>query len=134
MPQAINEVKIEGNLTRDAETKYTNSGKQITHFSLAYNSAFKKGEDWIKEVSYFDVTAWGNDAASALRKGDRVYIEGKLKQDRWEKDGKTNSKVGIVAFKVEKRSNPEGQPSAPKAPKPAPEYASGNDFTDDIDF
>jgi len=88
-------VEGKGNLTRDIETQYTKNGKQYCNFSIA--------ENYKDEVSFFDVTAWGDVAKSCegLKKGNRVYIEGYLKQDRFEKDGKQQSKVKIVAYLVE---------------------------------
>lgn len=136
MPR-INKVEIEGNLTRDAESKYTNSGKCVTSFSIAFNDDYKKGDEWVKQVSYFDVTVLGNEATNAaqLKKGAHVSLTGKLKQDRWEKDGKTNSKVYIVAFEVHAQDRKE---SHSEALKPAMAQSSappaGDDFTDDIPF
>jgi single-strand DNA-binding protein len=133
----INKVEIEGNLTRDAESKYTNTGKCVASFSIAYNDDYKKGDEWIKQVSYFDVTVLGKEAenAASLRKGTHVNLTGKLKQDRWEKEGKVQSKVYIVAFEVYAEGAKEGRSEAPK-PRPVQSAAaaSGDDFTDDIPF
>jgi len=133
----INKVEIEGNLTRDAESKYTNAGKCIASFSIAYNDDYKKGDEWVKQVSYFDVTVLGKEAETtgALRKGAHVSLTGKLKQDRWEKDGKTNSKVYIVAFEVYAETAKEGHSEAPRpAPAQSPASTAGDDFTDNIPF
>lgn len=125
-----NEVTIEGNLTRDAEIKYTSGGKALLKFSIAYNEKYMKGSEEVKETSFFDITAWGTVAESnaQLKKGEAVTINGKLKQERWEKDGKTNSKIGIVAFKIELKFKNEKRTGKTEPAK------SSDSFTDDIPF
>ena len=62
----------------------------------------KNGEK-VSEVSYFDVDVWGITAENCskyLTKGNGIIVEGRLRQDRWEKDGKTHSRVRITANAV----------------------------------
>ena len=86
-----NEVILEGNLCRDVEIKYANSGTAIASLSVAYNDSYKKGNEYVKQSHFFDVTAFKDTAlgCSGMTKGTLVHVEGKLAQDRWEKDGKT---------------------------------------------
>ncbi|MDR2631774.1 MAG: single-stranded DNA-binding protein [Spirochaetaceae bacterium] len=96
----LNHVVLIGRLTRDAELKYTSSGQPVCKFSLAVNRRKKNGEQWVDEVSYFDIVLWGRQGESLnqyLVKGKMVGIEGELRQDRWEQDGQNRSKVEIVA-------------------------------------
>lgn len=96
----INKVILIGHLTRDAELAYTNGGTAFSKFSIAVNKEYTSNGEKVKEVSYFDVTQWGKGAevlAQYLKKGKQIAVEGELKQDRWEKDGKTISKVGVKA-------------------------------------
>ena len=107
-----NEVILEGNLCRDVEIKYANSGTAIASLSVAYNDSYKKGNEYVKQGHFFDVTAFKDTAlaCSGLTKGTLVHIEGKLSQDRWkDADGKDRSKVKIIAFKVEPMSRQNGQ-------------------------
>jgi len=100
---ALNSVNIMGNLTRDPEIKYIPSGKAVCSLSIANNRVYTKNGEKVEEVSYFDVEVWGaaaENCAKYLAKGRGVVVEGRLKQDRWEKDGKTNSKVRISANSV----------------------------------
>ena len=100
----LNSVLMEGNLTRDPELKYTSAGTAICALSVACNRYWKKGEDIQKEVSFFDVTAFGRLAeicAEYLKKGRGVRVVGRLKQERWVKDEQARSKVLIVAEHVE---------------------------------
>jgi len=89
-----------GNLTRDPELRYIQSGTAVTDLGLAVNDR-RKGPngDWIEEVTFVDVTAWARNAEIAseyLTKGSPVLIEGRLKLDSWEKDGQKHSKLKVI--------------------------------------
>lgn len=118
--RSFNKVIIMGNLVRDPELKYLPSGMPNCNFSIASNDSYKKGDDWVEQVSYLDVVVFSKQAENCneyLSKGRPVLIEGKLQQRRWEaKDGTKRSKVEIVASNVmflgsgekkEKKSEPE---------------------------
>ena len=97
----LNQILIEGNLTREPEFRQTPKGTNVCNFSIATNRYLPKGDGEFEEtVSYFDVTAWAQLAESCrteLHKGRGVRVIGRLQQDRWEKDGQKNSRVLIVA-------------------------------------
>ena len=100
---SLNSVNIMGNLTRDPELKYTPSGKTVCSLSLANNRVYTKNGEKTTEVSYFDVEVWGAAAENCskyLTKGSGIIVEGRLRQDRWEKDGKTHSRVRITANNI----------------------------------
>lgn len=102
----MNKVFLEGNLVKDPEIATTPSGTQVTNFSIAVNRLYRKGDegDRVKEVHYFDVEAWGRLAENVGRytqKGKLVRVEGRLKQDRWEQDGQTRSRIKVVAELVQ---------------------------------
>lgn len=111
---SLNSVNLMGNLTRDPELKMTSSGKGVCSMSIANNRIYSKGGERVTEVSYFDVEVWGpiaDNCAKYLKKGSGIIVEGRLKQDRWEKEGKTQSRVRIVANSVHfmpKRSDERG--------------------------
>ena len=99
----INVVVLVGRLTRDSELKYTKTGTPLSHFSLAINRSLKRGEEWVEEVSYFDVDLWGKQAEAVnryLTKGQQIAVEGELRQDRWEQDGQPRAKVVVNATNV----------------------------------
>lgn len=99
----INTVVLIGRLTRDSELKYSKSGMPIARFSLAVNRSRKKGEEWVDEVSFFEVDYFGKGAEAVnryLTKGQQVGVEGELRQDRWEQDGQPRSKVVVNATNV----------------------------------
>ncbi len=99
----LNSVNIMGNLTRDPELKSTPTGKSVCSMSIANNRIYSKNNEKVTEVSYFDVEVWGpiaENCAKYLKKGSGIIVEGRLKQDRWEKDGKTQSRVRISANSI----------------------------------
>lgn len=109
MAQDLNHVVVIGRLTRDLGTDeksfgYLPNGNARANISLAVNRSKKQGEQWIDEVSYFDITIFGKTAEnlkSFLTKGKQICVEGHLHQDRWEKDGQKNSKIVIIADNVQ---------------------------------
>ena len=56
----LNHVTLIGRLTRDAELKYTPGGLAISSFSIAVNRRRKNGDQWVDEVSYFDINLYGS--------------------------------------------------------------------------
>jgi single-strand DNA-binding protein len=107
--------------------RFTPKGTPICSFSVASNRYFK-GDDGIeKEVSFFDVEAWGllAENCNALgKKGRGVRLFGRLKQERWEKDGDRRSKVVIVAEHVEWKPEKKGEA------RNGPEAGTGNNNQD----
>ena len=143
MAGSINHVVLVGNLTRNAELKYTNSGMAISTFSLAVNQRRKKDDQWVDEAHFFDVEYFGKAAEAVnqyLVKGKQVGVEGSLRQDRWEKDGQARSKVKITASNLMLLGGrPQGQaPGAGSAPSGGQEPVEGgppaDTFEDDIPF
>lgn len=101
----LNSIILEGNCVRDPNVTITSKGTAICTFSIASNRIYKVGETFEKEVSFFDIEAWGKLAervSHQCKKGRGVRVVGRLKQSRWEDtNGKKNSKIRIVAENVE---------------------------------
>jgi single-strand DNA-binding protein len=120
----INKVQIAGRLTKDPEVKHTPQGVSIADFSLAVNRFWKDAQGANKEeVDFIDVTAYGRTAETIskhLRKGREVYIEGRLKLDKWEKDGQARSKLGVIADSMQFVG---AKPEQPHRTKPAPDFS-----------
>jgi single-strand DNA-binding protein len=102
---SYNRVILVGNLTRDPELRYIPSGTAVTEIGLAVNDRRKTATgEWVDETTFVDVTLWGRTAEVAseyLNKGSSVLIEGRLKLDTWEKDGKKNSKLRVVGERMQ---------------------------------
>ena len=96
-----NKVVLVGNLTRDVEIRYAQSGSAIGNVGIATSRKFKTqtGEQK-EEVMFIDLTFFGRTAEIAnqyLRKGSKVLVDGRLKLDQWTaQDGSKRSKHAII--------------------------------------
>lgn len=105
----INSVVLVGRITKDVGSdersfSYIGNGTAKAVVSIAVNRSVKKGEQWEEDPSFFDVVIWGKTAENLkprLTKGTQIAVSGYLKQDRWEKDGQKQSRVQVVADKVQ---------------------------------
>lgn len=115
----FNQVVLVGNLTKDVEVKFSPGGTAVGSFGLAVNERVKDGEGWRDYANFFDVTAFGKTAeacAEHLAKGRPVLVSGRLRHERWSKDGQNHQRVKILADRVQfLGSKPEAtkQDSAP---------------------
>ena len=161
MSNDYNKITLIGRLTRDIDLKYTTTGTAIAAVSLASNRSVKKQDNWETEVSYFDANIYGRMAENLkpyLTKGKMILIAGRLKQDRWEKDGQKFSRIKIEVEEVQllggnsseslNNSNERvqsqfsaipqiqtiPQQTAPTPPAPDPSLFNNDDFPDDIPF
>lgn len=102
---SFNRVILVGNITRDVELKYIQSGSAVTELGLAVNDRRKNANgEWVEETTFVDVTLWGRTAEVAgeyLSKGSPVLIEGRLKLDTWETDGQKRSKLRVVGERMQ---------------------------------
>lgn len=117
MPGTLNRVMIIGSVGRDAEGRYTPSGTPVTTFSVATNRRSKEGGE---ETEWFTVVAWEKLAETCnqyVKKGLRVFVEGRLQTRKWEANGEKKSKVEVVANQViflsPKASNDAEEEAAP---------------------
>jgi len=96
-----NKVILAGNLTRDIEIRYTQSGSAIGSTAIATSRKFKSATGEQKEeVLFVDITFFGRTAEIAnqyLRKGSKVLVDGRLKLDQWTaQDGSKRSKHTVT--------------------------------------
>lgn len=128
-----NSVVLVGRLTRDAELKYSAGGMAIGRFSIAVNYRKKAGDNWEDEVNYFDIVLFGKSAETLnqyLVKGKQVCVNGELRQNRWEQDGATRSKIEVIANNVQllgssNQTSGMGQTNSYQQPQ-RPAYAPNN--------
>jgi single-strand DNA-binding protein len=102
-----NTVTLVGNITREVELRFTNTGQPRALFGLAVNRRWqnKQTQEWEEQVSFFNVVAWGEmgeNAAESLGKGSRVIVTGRLDQRSWEdkESGDKRSIVEVVADEI----------------------------------
>lgn len=98
--RSLNKVILIGNLTRDPEMRYTNSGTPVVTFGMATNKSWKDAEGETKELAEFhNLVAWNKMAEicqQLLAKGMKIYVEGSLSTRSWEaEDGSTKYKTEI---------------------------------------
>jgi len=97
----VNSVFLTGNLTRDPELKFLPSGTAVAKFGLAVNNRVKKGDEWVDDPCFVDITVFGKTAeqiGETLDKGMPVLVEGRLQYRSWEgQDGTKRSKHEVVA-------------------------------------
>jgi single-strand DNA-binding protein len=112
---SFNRVILIGNVTRDPELRYISSGTAVTDIGLAVNDRRKNASgEWVEETTFVDVTLWGRTAEVAgeyVTKGSPLFIEGRLKLDTWEKDGKKNSKLRVVCERMQLMGGRSGENS-----------------------
>ena len=133
---SLNKAMIIGNLGRDPEMRYTPSGQAVTQFTVAVNRNYKgQNGEWQEETEWFRVVVWGQPAERAaeyLRKGNKVYVEGRLQTRQWEdREGQKRYTTELVADRVanlERRTRDEGGEGSP-----APAKASAGPREDRLD-
>jgi single-strand DNA-binding protein len=95
MPKSVNKVILIGNLGKDPEVKYTPQGTAVAKITLATNERYKdKSGAWQDRTEWHNVVLWQRLAEIAgeyLKKGGKVYIEGRLQTRSWD-DKQTNQK------------------------------------------
>lgn len=130
---SLNKCMVIGNLGRDPEMRYTPSGQAVTQFTVAVNRNYKdqQGERQ-EETEWFRVVAWGQQAefaAEYLRKGAKVYVEGRIQTRQWEgQDGQKRYTTELVANTIqnlERRPRDDAGPDAggSQEPRPRPQPA-----------
>ena len=111
----FNRTILIGHLTADPELSFLPTQTAKVDFSIAVNHRFKKQDGSIAdEASFFNCIGYGNRASNFQKyhsKGDAVMIEGRLKQERWEKDGRKRSRVVVIMeqFTFVKQRNDQDQ-------------------------
>jgi single-strand DNA-binding protein len=146
---ALCKVMIIGNLGADPEMRYTPSGRPVTQFNVAVNQSTKNQQtgEWVEATDWFRISVWGDRAERAaenLRKGNRVFVEGRFKTREFEgRDGQKRTSLEITAdslVNLEKRNREDGDGDiAPAGARPAspaggPPRGGGGGFDDTSDL
>jgi single-strand DNA-binding protein len=145
---SLNKCLIIGNLGRDPEMRYTPSGTAVTQFSVAVNRNTKdEAGEWKKETEWFRVVLFRENAERAaewLRKGTKVFIEGRIQTRQYEKDGQTHYMTELIADRFanldprqrDEEGSDDTRASRPVGPgkTPAAVPAGGDEFDDPIPF
>lgn len=103
---ALCKIQIIGNLGRDPELRYTPNGRPVATFSVAVNQATKNQQtgEWVEATDWFRVSVWGDRAERAaenLRKGSRVFVDGRFRTREYEtNDGRKGMSLDVSADNV----------------------------------
>lgn len=102
----LNKILLSGRLTRDPELKFIPSGTAVCEMRVAAGRSFydKNAGEKREETLFINVTAWGKTAEFCdkyFQKGKGIFVEGRLKQDQWERDGQKHERISVVADRVQ---------------------------------
>jgi single-strand DNA-binding protein len=148
---SLNKVMLMGNMTRDPQLSYLPSQTPVVEFGMAISRKYKKQDGTMAEDTCFvDCQMFGKRAETVnkyFKKGDPIFVEGRLKFDSWEKDGRKQSKLRVFVenFEFLGKGGQGGQggggQSSGRAPQAAGGYPDtsmeapyGADVDDDIPF
>jgi len=102
---ALNRVQLIGRLGKDPESRFTPTGKKVVNFSLAVSKRWKGKDIETKEYTeWVNIEAWGRlgeVCQEYLKKGSLVYLEGRLKTDKYEDNGESRFYTKVVATELE---------------------------------
>lgn len=124
----INSVVLIGRLVKDAELHEFSNGSGVIQFSICVNNQKKEEDKFVDKPCFFNAKYYGknlSNLASYMNKGKLISIQGRLDQDKWEKDGKQNSLVLILVDQLELLGG-NTQKSEEK-----PEYNGEGEFPED---
>lgn len=114
---SLSKIQIIGNLGRDPELRYTPNGRPVASFTVAVNQSTKNQQtnEWVESTDWFRVSVWGERGervAENLRKGSRVFVDGRFKTREFEgNDGQKRLSLEITADTVmglDRREQAEG--------------------------
>ena len=103
MPKSVNKVILVGNVGKDPEVRYSQSGTPVANFSLATNERFKdRNNEWQDRTEWHNIVAWQRLAeivGEYVAKGSKLYVEGKIQTSSWEdrQSGERKYRTEIVA-------------------------------------
>ena len=131
---SLNKILVIGNLGTDPEMRYTPNGNPVTSFRIATNRRYTTSQgEQREETEWFRVVAWNRLAERCnqfLTKGQRVYVEGRLRSDTWTgNDGQTRFTNEINAFEVVFL---ERGPAAESGPPSEADGPGASDMADDL--
>lgn len=129
----LNKVQLIGNLGRDPEVRYTPNGTAVANVSIATTSTWKdKAGERQEETEWHRAVFFGRLAevvGEYMKKGSPLFVEGRLRTRKWDKDGQDHYSTEIVATDMQmlgaKREDAK-VPTAPAQRTPTPEYAYGD--------
>jgi single-strand DNA-binding protein len=125
----VNKVILIGNLGADPEVRHLENGSSVTRFNIATSERYKnRNGEMVEQTEWHRIELWDNLAKIAeqyLRKGNSVYIEGKLRTEEWtDKENVARTTVRVRATAMTLLGGRNDDAGAPAGPRPAPVAAT----------
>lgn len=144
----VNKVILVGRLGKDPEVRHLENGATVANFSMATSETYKDRQTGEKreQTEWHNVVLWRGLAEVAekyVKKGDMIYVEGKLRTRSWEKDGVTRYTTEVVGDNMTMLGGSGGGGSSQgqggdysnqQSQESAPVQDSGSDASDDLPF
>ena len=103
MARCVNKIVLIGNVGRDPDVQTTAAGTRVAHFSLATSRRVPRNGDFEERTEWHRLTLWDRLAQLAedfIRKGDRLYVEGRMEYDSYERNGVTIPTAEIAVREI----------------------------------
>lgn len=103
MSRSVNKIILVGNVGRDPDVQTTQNGTKVVHLSLATNRFIPGGDDAQQKTDWHRLTFWNKLAQFAedyIHRGTRLYVEGRLEYDSYERDGVTIPTADVTVREV----------------------------------
>jgi single-strand DNA-binding protein len=137
--RGLNKVQLIGNLGRDPEVKFLQSGQAVANFTLATSRSWEKDGQKVEETEWHKIVMYGKLAEIAgqwLGKGKQVYLEGRIKTRNYDKDGQKHYVTEIIADQMIMLGGggKGGEGGGGGEAQPEPSYSGSQTPPDDIPF
>ncbi len=136
---SVNKVILIGNVGKDPEVNYIKEDLPVAKFTMATSETYTKDGQKVTNTEWHNIVVWRGLAKVVeqyVKKGSKLYIEGKITNRQYEKDGQTKYFTEIVANQMQmldsRNSGGESNGSSPAASAPTPPPAQ--DASDDLPF
>lgn len=134
---SVNKVILVGNLTRDTEVRFMPNGEAVANFSIAVNETWKDKAGVKQERAEFvNIVAYRKLAeicGEYLKKGNPVYVEGKMQTRKWEKDGVTRYSTEVIIDEMQMLGT-KGATNEPQSAQSDGMKDAFDNFESDIPF
>ncbi|WP_424962695.1 single-stranded DNA-binding protein [Ekhidna sp.] len=144
----VNKVILVGRLGKDPEVRHLENGATVANFSMATSETYKDRQtgERREQTEWHNVVLWRGLAEVAekyVKKGDMIYVEGKLRTRSWEKDGVTRYTTEVVGDNMTMLGGSGGssqqggdysQSQSQPMQESAPSQDNTSDATDDLPF